>query len=169
MPTPVDEFDLTQLPGWESLSDDVRVAFVEAHLPASFLERDGVANFVLGPDLGEVEVPSAGRLVRFGHATAGFQGDFCVNSATGAVLMVMPDIPAVFVNSSLGQLVQTMRLVLRYEHEVTTGDADECRAAVDEIRVGLERIDEPVAHPDSYWSSIAYDMEAGEYSSNDDF
>jgi hypothetical protein len=169
MPTPVDDADLTLLPGWERLPADVQATFVEAHLPASFLKREGGANFLVGPQLVEVDVPSLGRLLRFGHGTSAFNGDFCLNQATGDVYLVMPRNQPVFVNSSLDQLAQTTRLVLPLAPEFTTGDADACQSAALRIRRGIERIDEPAADPDSYWGTISYDIEAGEYSSNPDF
>jgi hypothetical protein len=117
----------------------------------------------------EVDDATLGRLLRFGHSTVGFHGHFWLSPATGEVRLVMPDIPSLFVNSSVDQFASTMRLFRRFEREVTTGDADDCESAVAQIRDELKRLDEPAAHPDSYWGSIGYDMAAGYYSDNPDF
>jgi hypothetical protein len=169
MPVPVEDADLTVLPGWGGLPADVRAALADAHLPASFLVRDGGVNFLVGPELVEVDVPSLGRLLRFGHGTAAFNGDFGLSRATGEVYVVVPGNHPVFVNSSLDQLARSMRLVAPLVPQFTTGDADDCQTAARRIRAGIERIDERAADPDSYWGTISYDVEAGEYSDNPDF
>jgi hypothetical protein len=170
MATPVEDANLTQLPGWESLPADVQRMFADVHLPASFLKRDATsANFVVGPDLVEVDAPPLGRVLRFARRIGGFGGDFCLNPATGAVVLAIPGVPPILVNSSLDLLARTIRLVLPFERQFTTGDADDCLSAAQRIRDAIERLDEAAAHPDNYWGSFTWDVEAGDYSDNDDF
>jgi hypothetical protein len=167
---PIDEINPTQLPGWESLPADLQKAFADARLPSSFLKRSAdSANFMAGPDLSEIDVPPLGRLVRFGRRVGGLGGDFCVDPATGAVVLAMPAIPPIFVNSSIALLAQTFRLVLGFERQFTTGDAEQCWSAAEDFRAAVLRLDPPAAHPDDYWGSFASDAEAGNYSDNEDF
>jgi SUKH-4 immunity protein len=167
---PTDEIDPTRLPGWESLPADLQRTFVDARLPSAFLRRhEGSANFVAGPDLREIEAPALGRLVRFGRRIGGLGGDFCVHPESGEVVLAIPDIPPIFVNSSLDALARTIRLVLGFERLFTTGDAETCWTAAEDIRDGVKQIDPPAGHPDHYWGSFASDVEAGDYSNNEDF
>ena len=119
-----------ELPGWESLSPDLRERFRAADLPAALLKVDTTACFLLGPDLttacfllgpdlAAVDVPPLGHLLRFGYAIGLFAGEFCVELATGAVHLIRPDLPSVFVNSSLDQFGRSLRLALRYERVLT--------------------------------------------------
>jgi hypothetical protein len=167
---PIDEADLTQLPGWESLPADLQKTFADAHLPSSFLKRDeDSANFVVGPDLRQIDVLPVGCLVRFGRRIGGFGGDFCMNPATGEVVLVMARIAPIFVNSSLDLMIRTIQLALDFERQFTTGDAEECWSAAEDFRDALQQIDPPAAHPDNYWGTFASDAEAGNYSNNPDF
>jgi hypothetical protein len=124
---------------------------------------------VVGPDLREIGAPPPDRLVRFGRRVGGLGGDFCVRPESGEVVLAIPDIPPIFVNSSLGALARTIRLVLGFERLFTTGDAETCWTAAEDIRDGVKQIDPPAAHPDNYWGSFASDVEAGDYSNNEDF
>src|SRR5689334_6016198 len=99
---PIDEIDPTRLPGWESLPADLQRAFVDTRLPSTFLKRDGQhANLMVGPGLREIDAPPPGRLVRFGRRLGGVGGEFCVHPESGEVVLAIPDIPPIFVNSSL--------------------------------------------------------------------
>lgn len=170
MPLPVDDADPTRLPGWDSLPADLQAVFAGAHLPSSFLRRDeSSANFVVGPDLAEVDAPPLGRVLRFGRRIGGFGGDFCLDPTTGVVFLVISGVPPIFVNSTLDLMARTIRLVLRYERRFTTGDAEGCYDTAKEIRAGVERLDEPAAHPDNYWGNFTSDVAAGDYSDNPDF
>jgi len=166
----VEEFDLSQLPGWGSLPAEAREKFAGAHLPSAFLDRaEDSANFVVGPDLGPVEVPSMGRLIRFGRRLGGLGGDFCMNPTTGVVALVIPGIPPMFVNSGIDLMARTIHLALDFQRQFTTGDAEECWSAAEDFRDSLQLIDPPASHPDTYWGTFASDAEAGNYSNNPDF
>jgi hypothetical protein len=160
---------IEKVPGWESLAPALRKRFLDADLPASFLKLDDSVNFVVGPDLAEVEVPRLGRLLRFGHGDNAYGGEFGLNLETGTVHLLMPDNPPAFVNSSLELFARAMRLVTQFEREITTGDAEDREAAVEQIREGIERLDEPAMRTDTYWDAISYDFAAGNYSDNADF
>lgn len=168
---PIDEADLTQLPGWETLPADLQKTFTDAHLPSSFLKRDeDSANFIAGPHLRQIDVPPLGRLVRFGSRVGGFTGgDFCVNPATGEVVLAMDRIPPGIVNSSLALFARTVHLASGFEPQFTTGNAEECWIATEDFLDALDQIDPPAAHPDNYWGTFASDVKAGDYSNNEIF
>lgn len=158
------------LPGWESLAPAVRQRFLAADLPARFLTvNQETATFTLGPELAEADVPTLGPVLRFGRGGGAYDGDFCIALRTGAVHLVQPDNPPAFVNSNLDLFARTLRLVLRYERKITTGDADDCASAADRIRDGIERMDEPATDTDTYWDAVCYDFAAGSYSDNPEF
>jgi SUKH-4 immunity protein len=167
---PIDHTDPTRLPGWEALPPDVQKMFAGARLPSSFLKRsEESANYVVGPDLREVDVPPLGRLVRFGRKLGGFGGDFCVNPATGEVVLVIESIPPIFVNSSLDLMTRTVEIAVGFERPFTTGDAEECWIAAEDFSDGLRQIDRPAWDPINYWGSFAADVQAGNYSDNPNF
>lgn len=163
-----DVTDPAQVPGWESLPGDLQALFTGVRLPSSFLQRpDGTANFVMGPELSQIDVPPLGRLVRFGRRIGGLGGDFCVDPAAGEVHLVMGDIPPVFVNSSLELMSRTIEIALRSERQFTTGDAEACEAAYESFWSAVQEIDPPAL--DGYWGDFAADAQAGDYSDNPDF
>jgi SUKH-4 immunity protein len=167
---PIDETDLTQLPGWESLPADAQKMFARARVPSSYLKRrEDSANYVVGPDLAEVDVPPSGRLVRFGRQLGGSGGDFCVDPATGEVVLVMESIPPIFVNSSLDLMARTVEVAVGFERPFTTGDAEECWIATEDFLDALQLIDRRAADPANYWGAFAADVQAGNYSDHPNF
>ncbi|CCH22000.1 hypothetical protein GCM10009848_50860 [Micromonospora lupini] len=151
------------VPGWESLSPELRERFRAADLPAALLKLDDSANFLLGPALTEQDVPPLGQLLRFGYGTGLFEGEFCLSLATGAVHLIRPDLPPNFVNSTLDQFGQSARLTLRYERDLTEGDVDTYTDAAEQIRAGIARIDPAADETDTYWDSLYYELAAGTY------
>lgn len=148
---------------------DLQQMFTGVHLPLSFMKRDeDDANFVVGPDLRLIEAPPLGRLVRFGRR-AGDGEEFCVNPATGEVVVVMEGIPPNFVNSSIDLLNHTIELARRFERQFTTGDAEECWTASEDFLDLLQQIDPPAADGANYWGAFAADAQAGDYSDNPNF
>jgi hypothetical protein len=137
------EVDLSQLPGSEELPADLRKVFTDVRLPSLFMEwDDGRADFALGPDLRQIDVPSAGRLVRFGrHIGRHGPEDFCVDPATGEVILVLVENGPWFVNSSLDLMARTIRLASGFERQFTTGDAEEVWIAAGDFRDAMEQVD----------------------------
>jgi hypothetical protein len=153
------------VPGWDSLPPSLRERFLAADLPVALLKLDDSANFLLGPELSEVDVPSLGRLLRFGHGIGLFEGEFCLDLATSAVYLVRPDnLPPTFVNSSLDQFGRSVRLVRRYEPDLTGEDAGAWADAAEEVRSGIARIDPAADKTDTYWDALYYELAEGTYS-----
>jgi hypothetical protein len=132
---------------------------------------DGRADFALGPDLRQIDVPSAGRLVRFGRHIGRHpvSGDFCVDPATGEVVLVLVENGPWFVNSSLDLMARTIRLASGFERQFTTGDAEECWIAAGDFRDALEQIDPPAIDLDNYWGDFIEEARSGNYSDHENF
>ena len=135
------------------------------------MERgEGRVHFVLGPDLRQIDAPPVGRLVRFGR-DIGRQGPeyFCVDPATGEVVLVLLENGPWFVNSSLDLMARTIRLASGFERQFTTGDAEECRIAAEDFRDALEQIDPPAIDLDNYWGDFIDEARSGYYSDHESF
>ena len=170
--SPIDEVDLTQLPGWDSLPADLRQVFVDAHLPSSFFAYDEEnAGFAFKPDLRWIEFPPYGRFLQFGtdFDTTSCSNKFCMDPTTGQIVMLTDAVPPIFVNSTLALLGDTFLLNLKYERQFTTGNDEQCWAAGNDFIDEVEQIDPPAADPDNYWGSFASDVQAGNYSDREDF
>lgn len=172
MHPPVDAIDVSQLAGWASLPKDLQQSFLAARIPASFLRYRNAWEFVLGPDFADIDAPGQGRLLRFGRTTSGpfdasegFDGDVCLDTATGAVFVLVADYePRIrnFVSSSLDLMTRTMRLVGEFEGTIAkTGDFDRCWSMGREILFEIERIDPPSAVSGTYWNQLAYEIGQG--------
>ena len=149
-----------KVPGWESLPGAVRARFLEADLPPAVLKLEDSVNFQLGPELVE-----AGGGMRFGHGTGLFEGDFCLDSATGTVRLMRPDgLPPLFVNSSLEQFGRSARQVLAHERDLTRGDAETCANAAKQVRSAIAIIDPAADDTDTYWDALYYELADGTYS-----
>jgi hypothetical protein len=160
MSAPVEE-----MPGWESMPAASRERFLAAALPAVMLRLGDSVNFALGPELAEAEVPGIGRVLRFGYGTGLFAGEFCLDSATGAVHLARPDgLPPTFVNSSLEQFGRSVRLVTEHERDLTHGDPETCADAAQEVRAGIAGIDPAADRTDTYWDALYYELADGTYS-----
>jgi hypothetical protein len=166
---PTDAADFTQLPGWQELPADLQKVFADAHLPATFLRRsEDSANFVAGPDLQQIDVPPRGRLVQFGRRVGGYGGRFCLDRATGEVVLLWRPEAQSFVNSTLDLMARTIRLALDFTEPFVTGSAEERWIAAEDFREALRQVDRPAAASDSYWGLFALDGESGAYSTNED-
>ena len=100
---------LEKLDGWESLSPELRERLAAADLPES-LRLDEYDLFLLGPDL----IFRDGML-RFGHGTDAWGGEFCLDPDTGAVQVIDDSQSRTFVNSSLELYARSLRLVAGME------------------------------------------------------
>jgi hypothetical protein len=164
MPEPVIEADFMGFPGWQSLSPDLQRQFLDAHLPTSFLEDGWRFHYAADPDLTQMDLPSVGRVVRFGerrHRTGGF---YCVAVETGHVLVVIRDRPG-FVNSSLAAFGATMRMVLGVLKKAEdAADLDECADAGAAILSGVAAIEGTAVESTDWWFTLSDDIAAGDYS-----
>lgn len=167
---PIDEVDLSQLPGWEELPAELRKTFAGARLPSSFLRRtEDHADFLLGPELRQIDVRPAGRFVRFGRRTGGVIGDFCLDPTTGEVVLALANNGPWFVNSSLDLLTRTIRLASGFVGQFTTGDAEECFSAAENFSDAVEQIDPPAIDLDNYWGYFIDEVKSGYYSDHENF
>lgn len=145
------------LRGWSSLSPELRERFLGADLPAVVL--GGV--FELAKNL-EYDGP---ELLRFGYGNGEVEGDFCLDLVTAAVHLYRPgDLPPLFVNTTLGQFGQSVRLVLDRERELTTGDRIVCEEVAREITHDLAELDPDTNRTDTYWAALTFELAEGTYS-----
>src|SRR5690242_1513376 len=168
-PSSVDEADLTGLPGWDPLPVEVQKKFGRARVPRVLLRIGNSATFAVDEELTWVEAPHVGALVRFGRNMGGDGDLYGLAPATGEILLMMGRIRPGFVNSSFDQFAATVRIVARFERVITTGDADGCAVAADEMTADIRRIDKPAGHPHNYWGQFLWDVRAGDFSDNPDF
>ncbi|MEU8182963.1 SUKH-4 family immunity protein [Micromonospora sp. NPDC049044] len=153
---------LHELDWWESLSPELRDRLASVDLPES-LRLDEYYLFLLGPDL-----TFRDGLLRFGYATAGLSGEFCLDPGTGAVLII-DDLPSrTFVNSSLDLYARSLRLVADLAPAIVGGDPDRWEDAKNEMQRLIEEWDAPAMIVDSYWDFISWDVAAGNFADQSD-
>jgi hypothetical protein len=153
---------LDELDGWESLSPELREWLAGVDLPES-LRLDEYDLFLLGPDLALRD-----GMVRFGYATDGLCGEFCLDLLTGAVL-VIDDIPSrTFVNSSLELYARSLRLVADLAPAIVGGDPDRWEDAKNEMQRVIEEWDAPAMIGDNYWDFVSWDIATGNYADQSD-
>ncbi|MBM7491445.1 hypothetical protein JOD64_002667 [Micromonospora luteifusca] len=153
---------LMELDGWESLSPALREQLASADLPES-LRLDEYDLFLLGPDL----IYRDGML-RFGYATAGLKGEFCLDLDTGAVFLIDGNPPPTFVNSSLGLFARSLRLVAGLAPAIVGGDPDRWEDAKNEVRQVIEEWDAPAMIEENYWEFLSWEIQAGNYADQSD-
>ncbi|GGO13364.1 SUKH-4 family immunity protein [Micromonospora parathelypteridis] len=153
---------LTKLDGWESLSPELREQLATVDLPES-LRLDEYDIFLLGPDL-----ILRNDMLRFGYATAGLSGEFCLDLDTGAVLIIDENPPPTFVNSSLELFARSLHLVAGLAPAIVGGDPDRWEDAKAEMRQVIEEWDAPAMIEDNYWEFISWEIAAGNYADQSD-
>jgi hypothetical protein len=167
MPTPVEDVDLTRLPGWDALPPDVQQVFAGVRLPAAFMAGTWV-DFTPGPEFG-VDGTSTERRVRFGECRTGQGGTYVVDVTTGNVLLWQPGIDPGFVSSSLSALAATLHVIGVREQVIRTGDAAACEEAASDIRAEISDLDDAAIDPYGHWGQFLADVEGGDFSDNPDF
>ncbi|MET7670945.1 SUKH-4 family immunity protein [Micromonospora luteifusca] len=153
---------LLKLDGWESLSPELREQLASVDLPES-LRLDEYDLFLLGPDLNFRD-----GMLRFGYATAGLSGEFCLDLDTGAVLLIDESPSPTFVNSSLELFARSLNLVAGLAPAIVGGDPDRWEDAKNEVRRVIEEWDAPAMIEENYWEFLSWEIQAGNYADQSD-
>jgi hypothetical protein len=146
----------------EAFPDALHTLF-STGVPIDFL---GTGRYTVAATLAIVDIPSRGRMIRFGEGT--MPSNFCIVPRTGEVvdLSCVPDHE--FVNSSLTQFVRVVKAVTgRFPFYDTSDDLDERNRVGDELAAMIEEIDPPAMEIDLFWSTFVDDIRIGDFPTED--